>query len=128
YSRGMRPSTDHVANRRPPITRRQFNATVIRTIGYTATAPACSFLVHHVDHAWSFALRVGLATGIVTWTCAAIVAVLVGAVRCSPHLIESSHPSKSAKGGASAEAFLRCFRCLRAHLIHEFAHGSEVAR
>jgi hypothetical protein len=66
YSRGMRPSTDYVANRRPRITRRQFNATVIRTIGYTATALACSFLVHHVDHAWSFALRVGLATGIVT--------------------------------------------------------------
>lgn len=26
----------------------------------------CSALIHHVDHAWSFALRVGLVTGIVT--------------------------------------------------------------
>jgi hypothetical protein len=66
YSRGMRPSVDYVANRRPRITRRQFWGTVVRTIGYTATAFICSVLVHHLDHAWSFALRVGLVTGIVT--------------------------------------------------------------
>jgi hypothetical protein len=66
YSRGMRPGLDYVANRRPRLTRRQFWGTVVRTIGYTATALGCSALVHHVDHAWAFALRVGLVTGIIT--------------------------------------------------------------
>ena len=31
-----------------------------------ASALICSAFIHHVDHAWSFAIRVGLATGIVT--------------------------------------------------------------
>jgi hypothetical protein len=66
YSYGMRPGMDYVANRRPRLTRRQFWGTAVRTIGYTATALICSALVHHVDHAWAFALRVGLVTGIVT--------------------------------------------------------------
>jgi hypothetical protein len=66
YSRGMRPSTDYAASRRPRLTRRQFWGTVIRTIGYIATALVCSAFVHHIDHAWSFALRVGLVTGVVT--------------------------------------------------------------
>jgi hypothetical protein len=39
---------------------------VLRTIGYTAAALACSAFIHHVDHAWLFAIRVGLVTGIVT--------------------------------------------------------------
>jgi hypothetical protein len=62
----MRPGTDYVSNRRPRLTRRQFRGTVIRTIGYIATALVCSAFVHHIDHAWSFAIRVGLVTGIVT--------------------------------------------------------------
>jgi hypothetical protein len=66
YSRGMRPATDYAASRRPRLTRRQFWGTVIRTIGYTAAALICSAFVHHVDHAWSFAIRVGLVTGLVT--------------------------------------------------------------
>ena len=66
YSRGMRPSTDYAASRRPRLTRRQFWGTVIRTIAYIATALVCSAFVHHIDHAWSFALRVGLVTGVVT--------------------------------------------------------------
>jgi hypothetical protein len=66
YYRGMRPAMEYAANRRPRLTRRQFWGTVIRTIGYIATALICSALVHHVDHAWAFALRVGLVTGIVT--------------------------------------------------------------
>jgi hypothetical protein len=64
YSRGMRPSMDYVATGRPRLTRRQFWGTVVRTFGYFATALICSALVHHVD--WSFAIRVGLVTGIVT--------------------------------------------------------------
>jgi hypothetical protein len=66
YSRGMRPALDYVASRRPRLTRRQFSGTVIRTFGYIATALICSALIHHMDHAWAFAVRVGLVTGIVT--------------------------------------------------------------
>jgi len=66
YSRGMRPATDYSVSRRPRLTRRLFWGTAVRTLGYIATALACSALVHHVDHAWSFAIRVGLVTGIVT--------------------------------------------------------------
>jgi hypothetical protein len=66
YSRGMRPGTDYAASRRPRLTRRQFWGTVVRTIGYTAAALLCSAFIHHVDHAWLFAIRVGLVTGIVT--------------------------------------------------------------
>lgn len=66
YSRGVRPALDYVASRRPRLTSRQFKGTVIRTVGYIATALVCSALVHHVDHVWSFALRVGVVTGLVT--------------------------------------------------------------
>jgi hypothetical protein len=66
YVRGMRPAMDYSASRRPRLTTRQFWGTVIRTVGYTATALICSALIHHVDHVWSFAIRVGLVTGIVT--------------------------------------------------------------
>jgi len=65
YSRGMRPATDYVASRRPHLTRRQFWGTVARTVGYIATALICSALVR-VGHPWSFAIRVGLVTGLVT--------------------------------------------------------------
>lgn len=66
YSRGMRPAMDYSSARRPRLTRRQFWGTVVRTIGYIATALICSAFIHHVDHAWAFAIRVGLVTGIVT--------------------------------------------------------------
>lgn len=66
YSRGMRPATDYSASRRPRLTQRQFWGTVIRTIGYIVAALVCSTFIRHVDHAWSFAIRVGLVTGIVT--------------------------------------------------------------
>ncbi len=39
---------------------------MVRTFGYMATALACSAFIHHVGHPWSFAIRVGLVTGIVT--------------------------------------------------------------
>src|SRR5580693_8879138 len=64
YSRGIRPSMDYAASRRPRLSRRQFWGTVVRTFGYCAAALVCSALVHHVN--WSFAMRVGLVTGIVT--------------------------------------------------------------
>jgi hypothetical protein len=66
YSRGMRPALDYAASRRPRLTWRQFWGTVIRTVGYTATALICSAFIHRVEHAWFFAIRVGLVTGIVT--------------------------------------------------------------
>lgn len=66
YSRGMRPAIDYEASRHSRITRRQFWGTVVRTIGYIATALICSAFVHHVDHPLWFALRVGVVTGIVT--------------------------------------------------------------
>jgi hypothetical protein len=66
YSRGMRPAMDYVAARRPRLTRRQFWGTVVRTVGYIASALICSAFIHHVDHDWAFAIRVGLVTGIVT--------------------------------------------------------------
>lgn len=64
YSRGISPTMDYVASRRPRLTRRQFWGTVVRTFGYFAAALMCSALVHHVN--WSFAIRIGLVTGIVT--------------------------------------------------------------
>ena len=39
---------------------------MVRTFGYIASALICSAFIHHVDHAWSFAIRVCLVTGIVT--------------------------------------------------------------
>jgi hypothetical protein len=66
YRRGMRPATDYAPARRPRITPRQFWGTVVRTLGYTATALVCSVFIHHLDHAWPFAIRVGLVTGVVT--------------------------------------------------------------
>jgi hypothetical protein len=66
YSRGMRPAIDYAALRRPRFTRRQFGGTVVRTVGYIATALVCSMWVHHLEHAWSFAIRIGLVTGLVT--------------------------------------------------------------
>lgn len=72
YRRGMRPAIDYVAARRPRLTRRQFWGTVVRTVGYIASAVLCSAFIHHMEHAWSFAIRVGLVTGIVTALGAAV--------------------------------------------------------
>jgi hypothetical protein len=66
YSRGVRPSLDYSASRRPRLTRRHVWATIVRTVGYIASALICSALVGRVDHVWTLALRVGLVTGIVT--------------------------------------------------------------
>jgi hypothetical protein len=66
YSRGMRPSTDYEAARRPRITRRLLWGTIVRTVGYIATALVCSALAHRIEHPWPFAIQVGLVTGLVT--------------------------------------------------------------
>ena len=66
YAQGVKPSMDYVASRRPRFTRRQFWGTVVRTFGYASAALVCNFLVRHVDHPWTFALRIGVVVGIVT--------------------------------------------------------------
>jgi len=66
YSRGLRPGMDYASSLRPRLTRRQFWGTVVRTIGYLAAAMICSLLVHHMEGAWAFSIRIGLVTGIVT--------------------------------------------------------------
>jgi hypothetical protein len=66
YSWGMRPSVDYGASRRPRLSRRHMLMVVVRTVGYIATALICSAMVQHLDHPWVLALRVGIATGIVT--------------------------------------------------------------
>jgi len=66
YWRGLHPALDHVAKRRPRFTRRQFWATVNRMFWNLAAALICSALVHHLQHPWIFALRLGLVTGLVT--------------------------------------------------------------
>ena len=66
YSRGMRPSLDYQAARRPRLSRRQFWGTVVRTIGYSGAALVCGILAQHLEHPWRFAVRVGVVTGLVT--------------------------------------------------------------
>jgi hypothetical protein len=66
YARGMRPGLDYASSRRPRLTRRQLWGVIVRTVGYIATALICSAVARNVDHAWSFAVRVGLVTGLVT--------------------------------------------------------------
>jgi len=76
YARGMRPALDYAATGRPRLTRRHVWGILVRTLGYTATALLCSTLVQHIDHAWQFALGVGLVTGIVTGFGIAIVPLI----------------------------------------------------
>lgn len=66
YSRGIRPGFDYTGGRRPRLTHRQFNAAVVRTVGYISTGLVCSAFVQHLEHPWLFALRVGVVTGVVT--------------------------------------------------------------
>ena len=66
YARGMRPAIDYAASRHARLSRRQFQGTVLRTIGYIVSALVCSAFIHRVEHPWAFAIRVGLVTGIVT--------------------------------------------------------------
>jgi len=62
----MRPGLDYSASRRPRFTRPHFWGTVIRTLGFTATALFCSAFVQPVDHPWLLAIRLALVTRLVT--------------------------------------------------------------
>jgi hypothetical protein len=66
YLRGIRPSMDYAESWRPRLTKRQFSAALVRTIGYVTAALLCSAFVQHLEHPWILALRVGIVTGIVT--------------------------------------------------------------
>jgi hypothetical protein len=66
YSRGVRPSMNYSADRRPRISRAGVQATVVRTAGYIAAALICSAAVRHIEHPLRFATRLGLVTGLVT--------------------------------------------------------------
>jgi uncharacterized membrane protein len=63
YSRGMRPAIDYAASSHARLTRRQFWATVVRTVGFIVTALVCSAFIRHVDHPWAFAIRGRLCDG-----------------------------------------------------------------
>jgi hypothetical protein len=76
YWRDIRPAMDYAATGRPRITRRIAWAMLLRTLGYTATALLCSALVRHVEHAWAFAIRVGLVIGIATGIGGAVVPII----------------------------------------------------
>ena len=66
YARGVRPGMDYSVSRRPRFTRRQFWATVVRTVGYVAAALISGVVVKDVQYTWLFAIRLGLVTGLVT--------------------------------------------------------------
>jgi CDP-diglyceride synthetase len=67
YTQGMRPGLDYAASRQHRLTQRQISGVVIRTIGAIVAALFCSAVFRHVDdHAWWFALRLGLVIGLVT--------------------------------------------------------------
>jgi hypothetical protein len=66
YSRGMRPSLEYVAARRPRLTRRHAWGIVARTVGYTAAALLCGALEQQAEGGWPFAIRLGMVTGLVT--------------------------------------------------------------
>jgi hypothetical protein len=76
YSRGMRPAMEYAATGKPRVSRRLVWGIVMRTLGYTASALLCSALVRHVDHAWWFAIRVGLVTGVVTGVGGAVIPMI----------------------------------------------------
>jgi hypothetical protein len=76
YSRGMRPAMEYAATGKPRVTRRMAWGIVMRTVGYTATALVCSALVRHVEHAWWFAMRVGLVTGVATGIGGAVIPMI----------------------------------------------------
>ncbi len=66
YSRGVRPSLQYAADRKPRFTREHVQATILRSVGNTAAALVCSAIARHLEHPWLFAARLGVVTGVVT--------------------------------------------------------------
>jgi hypothetical protein len=66
YVRGIRPSLDYEAARRPRLSLRQFWAALVRTAGYISLSLLCSMFIRQLDHPWAFAVRFGTVTGLAT--------------------------------------------------------------
>jgi hypothetical protein len=68
YSRGLRPGMEfeEIDSPKPRFTRRQFWATVARTVGYIAAALLCSALFLTRGENWVLALRIGVVVGLTT--------------------------------------------------------------
>jgi len=66
YTRGMRPALATSTSRRPRLTGVMLLGSIVRTLGYIVTALICDALVRPVYNIESFALRVGLVTGVAT--------------------------------------------------------------
>jgi hypothetical protein len=65
YIRGIRPGIDYQPRRAPRLSRRQFTAASVRTVGY-AVAGYISAVVAGREQALSFGLEAGLTIGLVT--------------------------------------------------------------
>jgi hypothetical protein len=66
YMRGVRPSMQYMASRRPRFSRVLVWSALLRTVGYIAAALLCSVFVRHIEHPWIFATRLGVVTGLIT--------------------------------------------------------------
>jgi hypothetical protein len=66
YYRGMRPSLNYHPGTRPRITRRQWQGTAVRTVGYALAGLLSGIVTHHQQGALPYALRVGITTGVAT--------------------------------------------------------------
>ena len=66
YCRGVRPSLDYRPGRVPRMTRRQIEAALIRTVGYSAAGYIAAAVAHRRMYAVMFGLHAGLTIGIVT--------------------------------------------------------------
>jgi hypothetical protein len=66
YTGGMRPSLDYSTDLRPRMTRRLLEGSILRTLGYILAALLCGAVVRPVEHICTFALHVGIVTGLVT--------------------------------------------------------------
>jgi len=76
YRAGIRPTLDYAAAPRPRLTKALVYAGINRTVGAVAAAYVSALVAHRRDVALSFALKVGLAIGIVTTVSSAFTPVI----------------------------------------------------
>jgi hypothetical protein len=66
YQFGIRPTLDYQPAARPRLTKRQFIAVVIRTVGYAVAGYLSSLVARQPEHAITVGLKIGLIVGVVT--------------------------------------------------------------
>jgi hypothetical protein len=66
YQFGMRPTIDYQPAARPRMTKHQFVAVVIRTVGYTVAGYISALTAHQRANALSVGVKAGLVIGVVT--------------------------------------------------------------